>query len=126
MDPVIYMIVAPVDSKDLIGQSRAKVLQLLGEPQRKERGDYWWSDEEADMVKILDGGKRLPIGYYGPFPKNIPFGTPYDIWSYQEVYRPGCQPVPPDAPVDDSEIWDIYFIEDRVVDVLAMSSGEIY
>jgi hypothetical protein len=95
---------------ELAGATAEVVVRRLGEPDRIQQGDVWWSPELRQPV-VFRSGELVPEVVYGPVPGEIAPGTPYELWYYtfgEELPESARAFLGPGAVDPDGETWYLY------------------
>ena len=71
----------------LIGFGSNEVLQKLGPPDAREKGRHWSTSEgpPPGTMERAPSGDLRKVAVFGPVPRRIPPGAPYQTWVYRNV-----------------------------------------
>lgn len=72
--------------RDVIGWTRDDVLARLGKPNEKQQGNLWASDSPGlAFQRDSFSGELRKLAVFGPVPRAILVGAPYETWTYHNV-----------------------------------------
>lgn len=71
---------------DVIGWTRDEVRARLGAPNDQRVGNLWASDSPGlAFQRDSFSGELRKLAVFGPVPRAIPVGAPYETWTYHNV-----------------------------------------